>query len=769
MRRRISRFLAVGLSCLLFLIACLPAAYAVEGARTYDTANYHVTKISNPTTGSGEPDGILLGDEANRINSYAWATAYRDGYLYIGVNRNFLQVAVNNFVPIGSETLNRFTTLFSHGEIPDFSEEQRQPQIIKLDPATGETEVIYEPPYVEEWGYYRDAAYRHVIDYKGDLYFGTFSGSSARILKVDQNDQVTEVFDGGGNSSYRTGCIYKDELYYAGLDDRITGNIAPDGSAYTKMAIIRMEGDEWNRVADYKDFIAYAQDTIYQGEGGNMWDIIEYNGYLYAIIAVSDGFVMFRGLESPEDPAANEYGWVWQEVIGKNSEYHMGLAPTAEGYPYEGAVASSATPVVYQGKLYLGTFDYATRSMAAFVRQLAPIIAGTGDSVKLSQLLAPLYASVTHPQKLYAMDENENITEVTAFNELLEGTSNEYIWRFQEHNGKMYIGTFDAETMYKYLTQITDGFLATMDSEELMTIIGALLPLLSGGGEEAEALADAASDELTPENAETMVKSAEALQEQVDAVEDEAQQEEADGLLQKILSVLDMQGVEMYLEIAKLLADNPAGFDMYVTSDMENFEKITDNGFNDPYNYGARTFVSAEEGLYIGTANPFYGAQVWLLEDAAPGENVQLPASAGLNLSDGTVGLLLPGTKAGILKTALQSSDVLDLAITNSAGEGKADGAVLMTGDVVKTTVRITFTEFNVSEYTVAVAGDLDADGVCDTSDARLALRIACLLEDADSAVRRAANLDQKGDVTSADARLILRVAVGLDKLSELL
>ena len=92
-----------------------------------------------------------------------------------------------------------------------------------------------------------------------------------------------------------------------------------------------------------------------------------------------------------------------------------------------------------------------------------------------------------------------------------------------------------------------------------------------------------------------------------------------------------------------------------------------------------------------------------------------------------------------------------------------------MTGDVVKTTVRITFTEFNVSEYTVAVAGDLDADGVCDTSDARLALRIACLLEDADSAVRRAANLDQKGDVTSADARLILRVAVGLDKLSELL
>ena len=728
------------LLCVSLLCGSMPmligAAEDGMQANAYYSDNYKATKITNPTTGSGEADGLLLGEEANRLNSYAWATAYRDGYLYIGVNRNFLQVAINSFgTGLGIDALNQITTLVSHGELPEFSEEQRQPQIIKLNPQTGETEVIYEPPYVEEWGYYRDAAYRHVIEYHGDLYFGTFSGSSARILKVDENDAVTEVFSGGGNSSYRSGCIYQDALYYAGLDARIPDAVDENGTAYTKMAIIRMVGDTWERVADYKDFIDYAADTIYQGEGGNMWDIIEYNGYLYAIIATSDGFVMFRGIEDAESADANEYGWVWEEVIGKNSAYHMGLAPTAEGYPTGGAVASSATPVVYGGKLYLGTFDYATRSMAAFVRQLVPYINGTVDSVKLSQLLAPLYTSVTHPQKLYEMDEAGNIREVTAFNELLEGTANEYIWRFQEHDGKLYIGTFDAETMYKYLTQLTDGFLATMDSDDLTAILGVLAGLL--------------------------------LNEEADTAE--AQDSAADSLLSKVLSVVDARGVEMYQEIAALLAANPAGFDLYVTEDMEHFEKITDNGFDDPYNYGARTFVSIEDGLYIGTANPFYGAQVWLLTEQEAGEVVGKDIAYSLNLTDKTVSPALAGTMAGTLTRLVENDDVFDTLVLDAQGNTKKNTDMLHTGDTLQCSVRITFTEFKILEYTVVVLGDATGDGAVRSDDARQALRLAVGLDSAGAAVCRAADADQSGEVNSADARLILRAATGLDSLEGIL
>jgi hypothetical protein len=36
---------------------------------------------------------------------------------------------------------------------------------------------------------------------------------------------------------------------------------------------------------------------------------------------------------------------------------------------------------------------------------------------------------------------------------------------------------------------------------------------------------------------------------------------------------------------------------------------VTRNGFGNPYNYGARTIVSAQGQLFVGTANPF-GPQV---------------------------------------------------------------------------------------------------------------------------------------------------------------
>ena len=51
------------------------------------------------------------------------------------------------------------------------------------------------------------------------------------------------------------------------------------------------------------------------------------------------------------------------------------------------------------------------------------------------------------------------------------------------------------------------------------------------------------------------------------------------------------------------------------TSDGENFEIVTDSGFDDRYNYGGRSLVATDYGLFVGTANPFYGAQLWRITD----------------------------------------------------------------------------------------------------------------------------------------------------------
>lgn len=63
--------------------------------------------------------------------------------------------------------------------------------------------------------------------------------------------------------------------------------------------------------------------------------------------------------------------------------------------------------------------------------------------------------------------------------------------------------------------------------------------------------------------------------------------------------------------------DNPPGADVFVTSDGVNFSPVTRDGFNDPFNYGIRTLKATSEGLMAGTANPFYGFNIYEVTEAS--------------------------------------------------------------------------------------------------------------------------------------------------------
>lgn len=53
------------------------------------------------------------------------------------------------------------------------------------------------------------------------------------------------------------------------------------------------------------------------------------------------------------------------------------------------------------------------------------------------------------------------------------------------------------------------------------------------------------------------------------------------------------------------------GFDLYGTNDGWYFDGITTNGFADPYDYGVRNMVDTPYGLFLGTANEYYGLDVY--------------------------------------------------------------------------------------------------------------------------------------------------------------
>ena len=65
----------------LFVVMTIPG---VSGARIPEGWE----KISNPTNGSMEPDGLEPGGDVH--NSYAWCQAILDGYVYVGSNRDML-------------------------------------------------------------------------------------------------------------------------------------------------------------------------------------------------------------------------------------------------------------------------------------------------------------------------------------------------------------------------------------------------------------------------------------------------------------------------------------------------------------------------------------------------------------------------------------------------------------------------------------------------------------------------------------------------------
>lgn len=83
---------------------------------------------------------------------------------------------------------------------------------------------------------------------------------------------------------------------------------------------------------------------------------------------------------------------------------------------------------------------------------------------------------------------------------------------------------------------------------------------------------------------------------------------------------IDWDGLTMYAYISDMVKVNTWGFDMFRTSDGVNFNFVTNDGFGDRFNYGGRSMVATPYGLYIGTANPFYGAQLYRLTNVRDDE-----------------------------------------------------------------------------------------------------------------------------------------------------
>ena len=426
---------------------------------------------------------------------------------------------------------------------------------------------------------------------------------------------------------------------------------------------------------------------------------------------------MFKGHPAEDGETANQYGWHWEEVIGYfNGVNNIGLFDDPEGSSLEnrGMLSVTATPFVFNDELYVMDFDMTIYSEIYAVRGILNHL--MKKEGKPSEYLAGMYATMQHPQSIWKMDnETGKFIKCEGFSNVADNPCTEYLWRAAVYDGELYIGTMDSATIYNYVTKLTNLSFTQMTPDEMsdqLRYIMTLVEIFAAKSEEEEVpeevnaqiedLAATAEDmvdeiedmELNPDDAEEYVTDYSGYKERLaaivagvkekikTAVENSAAAKLIASMnavkeqITELYNSIDWEGLKMYAYISNAVRDDVWGFEIFKSADGENFEPVTIDGFGDKYNYGARTLLATDNGLYVGTANPFYGAQLFLLKnDEKPVEDpTEEPAPEEQILGDADG----DGTVSIFDATAIQRflADIEQTGFNEAAADVDGDGTV---------------------------------------------------------------------------------------------
>ena len=749
------RITALALGAALLTATALPAFAEGTQKITYNAGNYTFEKISHPTKGTMSADGIVdyIGNGAvdvitdssdpnynagDRGQNYSWsAVAYGD-WMYVGTcysaMGNTLTLMQNilgdkfdkDVMEAGLKAMFNGTFYYGHEDGADSGG-----ILVKVNTKTGETKLLMSNSLN---GY--APLFRNAIAYNGKLYFcGSVhvNGKSGlpSVYEIDpKDDSYKAVYVGlssmqdygaaykkGISTGIRGMCVYNGKLVISNVfADATTGKsgatILASSNPSEGFTVIASQGDLF-------DYPAYTyRDSIY---GGSVWDMVEYNGHLYVSICTGteenapddntmQSFAIVRGDENADGT------FTWTSLIGDQEKdgarYTFGIDP-------ERTRSGAANLIVYKDHLYIGEYNDEQIAMERILfNKTGENSDGSLGGVDCSFVNANLEQSVN----LYRMDKDENIEllvgdATTMFpNGGISGigsgfghNENQYIWRMEVYDGKLYIGTFDTSSLLEPIGQFSNGDIIGMTPEQWATqlqYIKELLELLyekNGTNPVATYEMQATPETATPETAMYMddmavevedsfaseaadltdmmeiapdvldndtemavLSSENSVEDRITSLQDfsdyyetmldqyeqlAAEYDLGDDLkdaFEKLLNQETWDKIKSVLVCLNYMRTATRGFDMYVTSDGVNFETLTTSGFGDPYNHGLRVFAVTNQGLCLGTANPFYGTQLWIQRKT---ETKPQPTAPAATQKPTTVTATAAETTAPVAKT----------------------------------------------------------------------------------------------------------------------
>ena len=615
----------------------LTSVESLEDSNTfyYNKNGYTFEKLSHPEKDVKVADGIVdyLGDGAvgvvtdpdsdaynagDRGQNYAWSAIGYGDWLYVGT----CYAAMGNTLSLMKSTLGdqydeevlkaTFNAMFNGTFFANNEEDGGRANgvLVKINTKTGETRLLMAKSLNNYAPLFRNA-----VEYHGKLYFcGSVVGENGGLPSMWQVDPETDeckvVYTGLNNlrdygAAYKQGistgvrgmCVYHDQL--------VISNVTMDSTTGKSSATLLISTDPeqgFTQIADSDTLFNYPayhySDSIY---GGSIWDMVEYNNSLYVSICTGtednmpnnntmQSFALVRGDQNADGT------FTWTPVAGDQKKdgarYTFGIDP-------ERTRSGAANLTVFNDYLYIGEYNDEEIALERilFSKTGKNADGQFGGGLDCRFLNANLDQSVN----LYRMDKNEDMELVVGNstkmfpNGSLSGlksgfgrNENQYIWRMEVYDGKLYVGTHDASSLLECFGQFVNGNLLKRTPSEwkdqwnyLKALMKALETVDPNGNGNPDALAQTIKFSYN-----------------------------------FVFKNITVRNIASAIKLLNYLRTAKRGFDLYVTEDGVNFETITIDGFGDPYNHGLRVFATTDQGLCLGTANPFYGTQIWIQRKA---------------------------------------------------------------------------------------------------------------------------------------------------------
>lgn len=671
-KKIISALLSAALVVTSFSSITAMAASDTTSGTTYQQKSFTANKITHPENGLKAPDGIVdyignstVTDEitgvGDRAQNYAWSAIGYGDWVYIGTCPNAMTQTLNF---MGTVLGNKFdkeimiATLNAmfNGAFFTAEEDGGDPKgiLVKVNTKTGEVKLLMSKATTNT-----NVQFRNVVELNGKFYFCGSVNGLPTVYQVDPaTDEYKKVYQSIDQADF-----YK--AYQMGISVGIRGISTFENKLI--ISLVGLEGayicesdnpedpDSFKVIATMSDMFNYPayryQDSIY---GGSIWDMAAYNGSLYVSICTGtpenkpddntmQSFALIKGDRDDNGK------WTWTSVIGDkekdNAKYTYGIDP-------ERTRSGAANLCVYDGYLYIG--EYNDEEIAL-------------ERVLFDQSCGFMNSNLEQSVNLYRMDENEKIQLVvgdademfpdgglTGLGSGFDRNENQYIWRMQVYNNKLYVGTFDTSSLLEPIGQLTNGDLLKMTDEEWQSQIEYIkvlaelilnkykmpqLPVaapatLSISRDDARNMAKSVNNagkisRATAKNAENVIELAQEIENTADekaseefiATYTELSKASKDmtisigEIIDKIFTEESIAKMTSFVKCAAYMSTAERGFDIFTLDSNLNVKTVTTNGFGDPYNHGCRTFAVTDDNLIVGTANPFYGTQIWTLSD----------------------------------------------------------------------------------------------------------------------------------------------------------